>query len=274
MSRTIAAALLAAVLLIGASSPTRAADCEVVPHTLDEVQHAVHAGSALREALDATAAEVAFVGRIGSDQSKRGILYTHAGLAWRDHPEGRWHFIHLLNHCGSDASELFDDGPVDFFLERPFRYEALVVVPTPELRRALVRRLREGASRRLHEPRYSAIAHPLKTRFQNSNQWLLELVAVALEPEAPLTRDAAQRILRRWQFEPERVRLGFFERVGTHRMGNVSLKDHSRGELRRGGFVYVSVKSLRRFLEDNGLAEQVFELPCEPCRQTSLTTTR
>lgn len=263
-SARLVPALLVFACAAALSSPALA-DCEVVPHTLGEVQRAVHAGSALREALDDTGATVAFVARIGSDQSKRGIRYTHAGLAWRDHPAGRWHFIHLLNHCGSDASELFDDGPVDFFLERPFRYDALVLVPKTELQHAIVRRLHQGADRALHEKRYNAIAHPFRTRFQNSNQWLLEIVALALEPEAPLSREAAQRALERRGFEPERVRLGFFERVGTHRMGNVSLKDHSRSERRDGGFVYVSVRSLRRFLETRGLAAQVFEIPCESC---------
>lgn len=272
ITRSLTATLLAATIILGLSSTAAAADCEVVPHTLSEVQQAVHAGSALREALDATEAEVAFVARIGSDQSKRGILYTHAGLAWRDHPAGRWHFIHLLNHCGSNASELFDDGPVDFFLERPFRYDALVIVPSTELQQAIVRRLHQGADRALHEERYNAIAHPFRTRFQNSNQWLLEIVALALEPEAPLTRAAAQHALERRDFEPERVRLGFFERVGTHRMGNVSLKDHSRSELRGGGFVYVSVRSLRRFLETRSLVAQVFEIPCQSCPLEDPTT--
>lgn len=263
----LAAELLTAGLLtLGATaSPARGADCKVVPHTVREVQNAVHAGSRLARRLEDTGAEIAIVGRIGSDQSRRGIRYTHAGLAWRDHPAGRWHFVHLLNHCGRSSSELFDDGPVDFFLERPFRYDAHVVVPVPELQRAVVERLRQGADRTLHDPRYSAIAHPFRTRYQNSNQWLLELLAVALEPDVPVDRDAAQEVLRRNGFQPERVRLGFFERVGTHRMGNVSLADHSRSELRRGGFVYVSVRSVSRFLEDNGLAEQVFEIECETC---------
>jgi hypothetical protein len=251
---------LLALLVPWSAAEVGAADCKLVPSTIGQVQQAVWAGTALFERLEATRSEVAIVARIGTDQSKRGIRYTHAGLAWRDHPKGRWFFVHELNHCGTGTSQLFDDGPVDFFLERPFRYDAWVVVPAPELQRSIVALLRDGVDRDLHEPAYNAIAHPFRTRFQNSNQWLLELVALALEPGGARTRAAAQRILERRGFEPQRVRLGFFERVGAHNMDNVSLADHDRQELRDGGYLYVSVDSLVAFLEQQGVAEQSFEI--------------
>ena len=256
-----------ALIWIATATANASAECKVVPHSFSELQNAVYAGSGLRDALEESGAEVALVGRIGSDQSKRGIRFTHAGLAWRNHEAGRWHFTHLLNHCGSDRSELFDDGPVDFFLERPFSYTAQIIIPVPALQKALVQRLEEHEGGALHEPLYSAIAHPFRTRYQNSNQWILELIAVALDPGAPPSREHAQLILRDMNYQPERVRLGFFERVGTHRMGNVTLDDHSRRERRQGGFAYVSVNSLVRFLEAHELAEDVFELPCAPCRE-------
>jgi hypothetical protein len=237
-----------------------AEDCKLVPSTITQVQQAVHAGSVLYGRLEATGAELAIVARIGTDQSKRGIRYTHAGLSWRDHPQGRWHFVHLLNHCGTGTSQLFDDGPVDFFLERPFRYDAWVMVPGPELQRAVVALLRAHVDRELHEPSYNAIAHPFRTRFQNSNQWLLELLALGLEPERPRTREEAQDILRRRGFEPQRVRLGFFARVGTHQMDNVSLADHDRRELREGGYLYVSVDSIAKFLARQEALAESFEI--------------
>lgn len=257
-----------ALLLIGTATATASAEaeCKVVPHTFTEIQNAVYAGSELRRTLDQSGAQLAIVGRIGSDQSKRGIRFTHAGIAWRDHAAGPWHFTHLLNHCGSDRSQLFDDGPVDFFLERPFSYTAQIIVPVEALQEALAKRLANHEGGALHEPRYSAIAHPFRTRYQNSNQWILELIAIALDPEAPPSRERAQLVLRGMSYQPERVRLGFFERVGTHRMGNVTLKDHSRRELRQGGFAYVSVKSVARFLEEHDLAKGIFEVRCEPCR--------
>jgi hypothetical protein len=258
---TIAGALFTASAITGAAA---AAECRLVPSTLAEVRAAVDAGARLVETLEASGAEVAIVARIGTDQSERGIRYTHAGLSWRDHPAGRWHFVHLLNHCGRGSSDLFDNGPVNFFLERPFRYDAWVIVPSAGLQRALADQLRAGVEERIHEPGYSAIAHPFRLRYQNSNQWLLELIALALEPEGPRTRAFAQQVLRRRGFEPERVRLGFFERVGARRMDNVRLSDHQRRELRDGGYLYVSVASVARFLGEIGELERAFEIPAGP----------
>jgi hypothetical protein len=166
----------------------------------------------------------------------------------------------MLNHCATGDSDLFDDGPVNFFLERPFRYDAWVLVPSRAVQGELARLLRAGVDAAIHQPAYSAIAHPFSQRFQNSNQWLLELVALALEPEGPRTRAFAQQVLRRRGFEPERVRLGFFERVGARRMDNVRLADHRRSELREGGYLYVSVASVARFLEQVGELERSLEI--------------
>ena len=74
---------------------------------------------------------------------------------------GRWHFTHLLNHCGSDRSELFDDGPVDFFLERPFSYTAQIIIPVPALQKALVQRLEEHEGGALHEAALQCHRPPL-----------------------------------------------------------------------------------------------------------------
>ena len=207
------AGVLAACCLAFPLAPAvRAARCTEIPLTAGEVAAAARAGFGVASFLQKSGAEIALVARVGTDQSKRGIRYTHAALSWRDHAQGRWHVVHLLNHCGRPTSELFDDGPVNFFLERPFSYDALVVIPTPELQERLATLLVSGAARGLHEPDYSAIAHPFETAFQNSNQWLLELVALAVCDGTAIDRDSAQDCLRRTGYEPARVRLGFFER--------------------------------------------------------------
>ena len=246
--------------LLACPATAMSAGCSETPLQLHELQSAVSAGVRLFDYLESTEAEVAIVGRVGSDQAKRGLRYTHAGFAWRDHPQGRWHFVHLLNACDSDRSDIYDDGPVNFFLERPFSYDSLVVLPTPSLQRKLAELLATDAPRRLHTAHYSAIANPFSTRFQNSNQWLLELIAVALADGGSVTRQSAQDVLEENGYEPARTRLGFFERVGARRMNNVSLDDHSRSELRSGGYRWVSVRSIVEFLEQLGELETKREL--------------
>lgn len=259
-----------ALLLLLTVGAAHAQACKETPLTVPEVQSAVTAGIRLHDVLEqAEGAELAVVARVGSDQRKRGMRYTHAALFWRDHPQGRWHATHLLNPCGTDRSDIFDDGPVNFFFERPFSYDTLVVIPSHELQRAVVGLLTSTAIHDLHTPRYSALAHPFEQQFQNSNQWLLEIVATALDalrsgrPPAQWSRQRAQEVLKTTGYVPERTRLGFFERVGARRLDNVSLRDHRRSELREGGYQWVSVRSIVRYLERLNLIESQRELPAE-----------
>lgn len=258
VTRTVITLLaLSALTTAGA----RAEDCgDTAPRTVEELQQAVAAGSRLASELERTGARLAIVARVGSDQRRRGIRYTHAGLSLRDHPNGRWHFVHALNICAGGRSDLFDDGPVDFFLERPFAYDAWVVVPEPALQEALIALLDAGVDRRVHEPRYNAIAHPASLRDQNSNQWLLELIALALDPRGSRDRAFAQLTLERLGYRPARVKLGFFGRVGARRMKNASLRNHKFHALRAARYPYVSVGSIVRFLEQLDAVHDSFEI--------------
>lgn len=67
--------------------------------------------------LDEVDAPVALIARVGTDLSKQGTVYSHAGFAVRDHAEGRWTVVHLLNECGSDRSGLYAQGLVNFFAD-------------------------------------------------------------------------------------------------------------------------------------------------------------
>lgn len=72
--------------------------------------------------------EVVIVGCIGFDQSWCGIFYIYVGFVWCDYFVGCWYFVYLLNYCGSNIFEFFDDGFVDFFFECFFCYDVFVVV--------------------------------------------------------------------------------------------------------------------------------------------------
>lgn len=260
-------------LLVDHLAPARArADaCEAEQQTVDQIQKAALAGSRLVHALEASDAQVALVGRIGTDQTKRGIRYTHVGLSLRDHPQGPWHFVHLLNDCGTARSSLFDDGPMNFFLERPFSYDAWIVIPTRSVQQALLALLESGIDHTIHHPSYSAIAHPFKVRHQNSNQWVLELLGLAFDRDAERTRLGAQAALQRLGYEPARIKLGFFERIGARRKKNVKLREHRLGELRSGGAPYVSVRSIVQFLERQSAISESFEIGHESGQQRPMT---
>lgn len=211
----------------------------------------MHLALRTREALDASGAQVALVGRVGRDMSKQGLRYSHMAIAQRDHPKGRWFLTHMLNECGTGESTLYDEGLGNFFLDDVFAFEAIVVTPTPELQARLLALMATPLPLSLHQKSYSLIAHPFSTRHQNSNQWVLEQIAAALAPPAAVTgRADAQQLLRQRAYEPSKIRIAPFERIGARLFAaNVHFNDHSHDEMQAGRYQTVTVESVIRFVE-------------------------
>ena len=215
------------------------------------VQKALHLALRTREALDASGALVALVGRVGRDLSKQGLRYSHLAIAHRDHPKGRWFLTHMLNECGTGESTLYDEGLGNFFLDDVFAFEAIVVTPTAELQVRLLALMATPLPQSLHQTSYSLIAHPFSARHQNSNQWVLEQIAAALaRPGAVTDRADAQRLLRERAYEPGEIRIAPFERIGARLFAaNVHFNDHSNDEMQAGRYQAVTVESVIRFVE-------------------------
>src|SRR5258706_8419581 len=127
------------VLLLLAASPVGAGQtCNMRAPMPEAVRKGLELALKTRDKLEQTGAVVVLIGRVGSDLSRHGLRYSHAGFAWRDNSNGRWKVTHLLNHCGRATSDLFDEGLGNFFLDDPFAYETVVIVPSPALQEKLV----------------------------------------------------------------------------------------------------------------------------------------
>jgi len=218
----------------------------------EELRAAVQLGHAVRETLDSLDAEVAVVARVGQDLSPWGLRYSHAGFAWRDHPAGRWQVVHLLNECGTDRSALYVEGMANFFTD-VVRHEASIVVPPAAVGRRLAGLLSSGDANRLHEPRYSMLAYVFSTRYQNSNQWLLEVYAAAAQGDGDLDRNTAQRWLKTRGFAPITVEVPAWKRLGGRLFrANIAFDDHPFGRRMAGQIDTTTVDSIVRFLERRG----------------------
>src|SRR4029450_9618140 len=79
--RRIAAALL---LLVAAASVHAPPPCEAHPPDVLTVQPAMTLASHVAQALDASGAQVAAIGRIGQDLSPYGRRSSHLGALYRD----------------------------------------------------------------------------------------------------------------------------------------------------------------------------------------------
>jgi hypothetical protein len=241
-------ALSLLLFLFAAPAGAGTACSEKVP-TPDTVKKALDLGLKTRSTLEASGTRVAIIGRIGSDLSEYGLRYSHAGFVWRDHPSGRWRVVHMLNQCGTPNSDLFAEGLGNFFLDDPLVYEALLVIPSAELQAHIVRVLGSELPRRFYEPKYSLIANPWATLYQNSNQWLLEVTAAASSDAAAASRAAAQRWLRLQGYAPAVLVLPPLKRLGARLFAaNTRFDDHTTVEWSTSRYNVVSVESVERFM--------------------------
>ncbi len=242
-----------------------AANCERKGLSKDALDKATTMGIKLYHELEHHNPEMALVARVGSDLSRYGMTYSHMGIVRRNHPAGKWIFTHLLNQCGQPTSSLFDEGLITFFTDSPFRYQALLVIPDSELQGEISRMFARGDAKKLHEKQYSVLANPNKTVFQNSNQWILEMIAVAKSIYLPAgKRNNAQQLVYDFGYKPDYVKLGILKQLSVKLFeNNVHFSDHDKTARSTGSFPFVSVRSLVKFLLDNGDVLLIKEISLE-----------
>lgn len=241
-ARSIVFSLAAALWISG--SALAGQSCEPREPKAEEVRSGLTLAYQVRQHLDAQQARVAVIGRVGRDLSEYQLRYSHIGLAVRDDASGAWRVVHLLNHCGRADSALYAQGLGNFFLDDLFRFEAVVLVPSRELQDRLADAIADGSARSLHQPSYSLIAHPYSMKYQNSNQWPLELAAVTLSGGNASRADAHAR-LKRDGFEPSVVNLPPLKRLGARLFSvNTQFDDHSSEEWRSSRYQIVSAESV------------------------------
>ena len=141
--RTLLSFVLGTALVAGAFQPAHAGrTCEPYQPTALSVSKGLELGKRAFDQLDASGAEVALIARAGQNLGRYRLRWSHMGFVWRDHPDGRWTVVHELNGCGSATSSLYDEGLGNFFLDDPFRYDAMIVIPDAETQHRLVAMLR------------------------------------------------------------------------------------------------------------------------------------
>lgn len=259
--------LLAGLLALALSTalvPARAGQaCREEPLRVGEVVRSMELARKTVEALDASGASVALVARAGQDLSSYGLLYSHMGIVVRDHPAGRWTVVHELNECGSASSNLYDEGVGNFFLTDLYRYQAEIVIPGPALQARLATLMASRSPRRLHEPHYNMLSYVYSTRYQNSNQWVLELLAAASAPPGQIeTRAEAQAWLQRARYDPATVEIPAAVRLGARMFrANVAFDDHPFERRMAGHIDTVHADALVRFVraQDAGARVVVIE---------------
>ena len=159
---------------------------------------------AIKQELERSGSGVALVARAGLDLSRFGLLYSHAGVALKDDPDGSWTVRQLYYACEESRPRLFDQGIAGFALgaDAPGNGHVSLVFPGDEDAAQLERAARDKPTAlALLAGRYSANAYAFGTRYQNCNQWVAELLASAWghlddQGAADAARERAQAWLR------------------------------------------------------------------------------
>jgi hypothetical protein len=241
------------------------------PLTASEQDRLLRFAAVLREELAGGDEEVALVSRSGLDLSRFGIRYSHAALAWRA-DSGAWSARQLYYACDESRPRIFDQGLAGFAMgtdDPAMGYLSIVRLPAQAIQPLRPALLDMPRVQHLLAARYSANAYAFSLRYQNCNQWIMEMLAAgwgALADGDDL-RARAQRWLRAERYMPEPVAVDSrLLMLATHFVPLLHLDDHPDDD-RRAMRLQVSLPStIETFVRSRYPASERVEL-CHDERQ-------
>lgn len=139
-------------------------------------------GAVIRAELEKSGQRMALISRAGLDLGRFGVRYSHAGFSLKHSPDTPWAIRQLYYACDEKQPHLFDQGLLGFLLgmnEPSLGYVSVVLLPaadSADLERAA---LDKQQALQLLGATYSANAYPFSQKYQNCNQWVVEVLAAA-----------------------------------------------------------------------------------------------
>ncbi len=254
--------VLGALLMAGAAHAGRS--CEASKPTVHSITQGLALAESTLNALNNSGAQVVVLARAGQDLGKYGLRYSHLGFAYKT-PEGAWRVLHKLNQCGTSHAAMYRQGLGEFFLDDLWRYEAAWVVSTPKVQAKLLALLRDDrrALAQHHRP-YNLVSYAWGLRYQQSNQWAIETLAMAMEPGIT-NRDAAQAWLKFKGYQPTTLKLGPLTRLGARvSAANVAFDDHPSAKRFSDLIETVTVDSVFAWMVRSGLGGLVIHRTAVP----------
>ena len=187
------------------------------PLTLDAQQkdRLFRLGGVIKDELNHSGQRVALMSRSGLDLSRFGQRYSHAGISLQASEDTPWAVRQLYYACDEKRPRIYDQGISGFLLgtEDPaIGYVSVVLLPAAESARMESTALDNRQALALLGPVYSANAYAFSQRYQNCNQWVVEMLATAWgAPPAGDTdtpRAQAQHWLRDQGYVPTLIDVG------------------------------------------------------------------
>ena len=256
MNLALRSVVAATALVLAATQAQAGRSCENRPPTVTAVERSMALAEHTAQQLDRSGAQVVLLARVGQDLTEYHLRYSHLGFAYRDGE--RWRVVHKLNQCGTANGSVYRQGLGEFFLDDLYQYEAAIVVPQPEVQAKLLPALKDNARlAQLNTPAYSVVAYPWSQRYQQSNQWAIETLAMTQEPGAR-TRERAQAWLQLKDYQPTTLRIGAMKRLGGRlTAANIAFDDHPNEKRFSDRIETVTVDSVFSWLNRSGLGGPV-----------------
>lgn len=255
-------AFLMALAALAFWAPAHAGrSCEVRKLTPQALERGLALAERTHQALEAeharSGARVVVLARAGQDLTRWGLHYSHLGWAYRDARDGQaaWRVVHKLNHCGTAEAAVYRQGLGEFFLDDLWRAEAAWAVPAAGVQDRLHPLLQDDRrAALLHHRPYSLVSYAWARKYQQSNQWAIETLAAAMEPQAT-SRERAQAWLQLRGYEPAVLTIRPLTRLGGRiTAANVAFDDHPNEKRFADRIETVSVDSVFAWLRRSGLA--------------------
>ena len=152
------------------------------PMTAQQQDRLLQVAAIVRRELEDSGQSLALISRSGLDLQRFGVRYSHAGVSLKASENTPWSVRQLYYACDEQRPRLFDQGLAGFLFgtdDAALGYVSIVLLPRAQADTLERAALDKSRALRLLAARYSANAHAFSLRYQNCNQWVMELLASA-----------------------------------------------------------------------------------------------
>lgn len=249
----LCAALAPAAALAAASSASSRYCDEPAALTAGQQDRLLRTSALLAEVLQQSGRRVALVARSGLDLGWFGLRYSHAGVSLQHSGSTPWAVRQLYFACDEGQPRLFDQGLPAFVLgtDNPsLGYVSVLLLPEAEASAVELLASDNRLALSLLGAAYSANAYVFSSRYQNCNQWLVELLALAFGAAPGASpRDSAQAWLALQQFDGTVFALGWRPLLGlTAFSRHLHLDDHPEHEQAQAQLRVTMPQSIEAFV--------------------------
>jgi hypothetical protein len=137
----------------------------------------------IKSELQASGQSLALIARSGLDLSRFNTRYSHSGISLKASPNTPWSIRQLYYACDEGKPRIFDQGMAGFVMgtDSPaLGYISVILLPEAAEKSLANAALENASALALLNTTYSANAYPFSQKYQNCNQWVIELLATAL----------------------------------------------------------------------------------------------